>query len=275
MAKKDIRLLRADEIECRIGMVSEKGLSLLLFKDARADMKILDEVYGTAGWQRRHEVIGGNLYCTVSIWDDAKKQWIEKQDVGTESYTEKEKGQASDSFKRACVSLGIGRELCTAPFIWVGASKTRMEQKGNKWVCHDKFTVTEIIYNDNREIIGLTIINQDGREVYRLWNKSGTQISTVRQADTGSEIVSDLHTKPQRAESSNASYANSQKKESVIAEERQAPDKVRTINRELERTGIALDMVLSRYGVSSIESMDDDTYRRALSSLKRTKGRAA
>ena len=80
MTKKEIRLLRADEIECRIGMISEKGLSLLLYKDARADMKILDEVYGTTGWQRRHEVIGGNLYCTVSIWDDAKKQWIEKQD---------------------------------------------------------------------------------------------------------------------------------------------------------------------------------------------------
>ncbi|MCD8132459.1 MAG: hypothetical protein LUE19_01210 [Clostridiales bacterium] len=98
-----------------------------------------------------------------------------KQDVGTESYTEKEKGQASDSFKRACVSLGIGRELYTAPFIWVGASKTRMEQKGNKWVCHDKFTVAEITYNANREITGLVIMNQDGREVYRLQDKSGSR----------------------------------------------------------------------------------------------------
>jgi len=262
MAKKEIRLLRADEIECRTGTISEKGLSLLLYKDARADMKILDEVYGITGWQRRHEVIGGNLYCTVSIWDDAKKQWIEKQDVGTESYTEKEKGQASDSFKRACVSLGIGRELYTAPFIWVSASKTRMEQKGNKWVCHDKFTVTEIIYNENCEIIGLTIINQDGREVYRLWDKSGNR-ATAGQADDAD------------AGTGNTSYSKPRKAEFMNAEDKQAPDRIQVINKELERTGVALDMVLSRYGVSSIETMDDDTYRRALSSLKRTKGKAA
>ena len=57
-----IRLLRADEIECRIGTVSEKGLSLLLYKDARADMRILDETFGPMNWQRKHEVIGGSLY---------------------------------------------------------------------------------------------------------------------------------------------------------------------------------------------------------------------
>ena len=109
MTQKEIRLLRADEIECRVGMVSEKGLSLLLYKDARADMKILDETYGSTGWQRIHELIGGNLYCRVQIWDEEKQCWVSKMDVGTESYTEKEKGQASDSFKRACVSVGIGR----------------------------------------------------------------------------------------------------------------------------------------------------------------------
>ncbi len=248
MADKEIRLLRADEIECRIGMISEKGLSLLLYKDARADMKILDEVYGTAGWQRHHEVIGGNLYCTISIWDEDKAQWIEKMDVGTESYTEKEKGQASDSFKRACVSLGIGRELYTAPFIWVGASKVRMEQKGNKWVCYDKFRVSEIIYNDNREITGLTIINQDGAEVYRLRAKTQSRADLVSPAGRPASV-------PERG--------------------KQNADKIQAVNRELERTGIALDVVLGRYGVSSIDVMDDDTYRRALNSLKRTKAKAA
>ena len=106
-----IRLLNSDEIECRVGTISEKGLSLLLYKDARADMKILDETFGAMNWERQHELIGDNLYCTVRIWDENKHQWISKMDVGTESYTEKEKGQASDSFKRACVSVGIGREL--------------------------------------------------------------------------------------------------------------------------------------------------------------------
>jgi hypothetical protein len=97
-----IRLLRADEIECRIAVINEKGLSLLLYKDARVDQKILDETFGMFGWKRSHQSIDGNLYCTVEIWDECKGQWIAKQDVGTVSYSEKEKGQASDSFKRAC-----------------------------------------------------------------------------------------------------------------------------------------------------------------------------
>ena len=154
MEKNMIRLLRADEIECRIGMINEKGLSLLLYKDARVDMKILDEVYGQFNWQRKHEVIGGNLYCTVSIWDDEKQQWISKMDVGTKSNTEQEKGEASDSFKRACFSHGIGRELYTAPFIWISADKTNIQRKNERYVTYDKFRVTDIAYNDNREITG-------------------------------------------------------------------------------------------------------------------------
>lgn len=69
----------------------ENGLSLLLYKDARVDQKILDECFSPCGWKRTHQEIGGNLYCTVEVWDAEKQQWIAKQDVGTESYTEKEK----------------------------------------------------------------------------------------------------------------------------------------------------------------------------------------
>ena len=107
MVNKEIRLLKSSEIECRIGMVKENGLSLLLYKDARVNQRILDETFGTLGWQRKHAVLGGRLYCTVSIWDDEKGQWIEKQDVGTGGDMEKEKGEASDSFKRACFYCGM------------------------------------------------------------------------------------------------------------------------------------------------------------------------
>lgn len=113
------RTLKAEEIECRVGTINGKGCSLLLYKDARVDMKILDETYGVGNWQRTHEVINGNLFCTIEIWNDRINQWIKKQDVGTESYTEKEKGEASDSFKRAGFNVGIGRELYTSPFIWI------------------------------------------------------------------------------------------------------------------------------------------------------------
>ncbi len=173
MNNLSIRLLRADEIECRIGTISDKGLSLLLYKDARADMKILDETFGVLGWRRTHQSIDGNLYCTIELWDEDKREWIAKQDVGTVSYTEKEKGQASDSFKRACVSVGIGRELYSAPFVWVSAQKCNIQRRGDKFVCYDKFAVSNIIYGEEREIVGLTIINFDtGEVVYNGYKKS-------------------------------------------------------------------------------------------------------
>ena len=160
----EIRLLKADEIECRIGRVKQgEGISLLLYKDARADMKILDETFGMFGWEREHEVIDGNLYCTVRVWDDNNKRWISKQDVGTESNTEKEKGQASDSFKRACFNFGIGRELYTAPFIWIPASKGYSK--------YEKFKVKEIGYNENREIDLLLIVDSKGQEAFRMGSK--------------------------------------------------------------------------------------------------------
>lgn len=153
------RKLDAKEIECRVQSVKANGLVLLLYKDARCDMNILDETYGTLGWQRSHVVINNNLFCNVSVWDTDKKQWITKQDVGTESNTEKEKGQASDSFKRACFNLGIGRELYTAPFIWVNGSDCNIKDVNGKKTCNDKFIVEKITYSGNA-IDGLSILNQ-------------------------------------------------------------------------------------------------------------------
>lgn len=168
------RLLKHDEIECRIGTINEKGLSLLLFKDARVDQKILDETYTPTGWKRSHQVIDGNLYCTVEIWDEDKKQWIAKQDVGVASYSEKEKGAASDSFKRACFNWGIGRELYTGPFIWIPASLVAIQQRGDKCYCNERFSVSAIDYDDDRCISSLTILNGKKQVVYQLHRKECT-----------------------------------------------------------------------------------------------------
>lgn len=147
------RLLRADEIECRVGTVKEgAGVSLLLYKDARCDMAILDETVGAEQWQRKHELINGNLFCSVGIWSDARGEWVWKQDVGVESRTEAEKGQASDAFKRACVNWGIGRELYTSPFIWINATDARLNGK----FPGERFSVTDIDY-DGRSIRNVTI----------------------------------------------------------------------------------------------------------------------
>ena len=157
----DIRLLKANEIECRIGTFKEgKGISLLLYKDARVDMRILDEVFGFDGWEREHQLIDGKLFCTVRVWSEKRNCWISKQDVGTESNTEKEKGQVSDSFKRACFNLGIGRELYTSPFIWIPSSMGYSK--------YEKFEVKEIGYNEDREINMLVIVDSKGKECFRL-----------------------------------------------------------------------------------------------------------
>lgn len=155
----NFRTLNADEIEIRIAQISEKGAQLLLYKDARCDMTILDEECGPMGWKRSHS--RDNANCTVSIYCDKLCEWVSKEDVGVESNTEKEKGLASDSFKRACVNWGIGRELYSAPFIWVTADKinfTKNERTG-KPMTYDKFEVQKIAYDDARRITGLAIRN--------------------------------------------------------------------------------------------------------------------
>lgn len=178
MPTNKIRNLNADEIDARVSQVFESGVVLLLYKDARVDQKILDETYGPMNWKRSHQLIGDNLYCTVSIWDPEKKEWVEKQDVGTESFTEAQKGQASDSFKRACFNWGIGRELYTAPFIWCKAEK--LKDAGVEFVKKNDFKtgkgkwtvkgcspeVTSISYDESGNIKGLTITNK-GKEIYK------------------------------------------------------------------------------------------------------------
>lgn len=152
------RDLKADEIECRVAQAKDSGVSLLLYKDARCDQNILDETVGAMNWMRHH--CRDNANCVVSIWDKDKGVWVEKEDTGTESNTEKEKGLASDSFKRACFNWGIGRELYTAPFIWIKAADCtalKPNDKG-KWQCFDSFEVEKIVI-ENKRIVAIAIKN--------------------------------------------------------------------------------------------------------------------
>ena len=166
------RTLRADEIDCRIAQIKEtsngKGLSLLLYKDARCDQNILDEVVGPFKWKREHT--RDNHNCIVSIWSDELGQWISKEDTGTESNTEREKGLASDSFKRACFNWGIGRELYTAPFIWIKEKDCNIKESKGRLVCYDRFTVKGIGYTDG-VITGLEIKNQATGKVCYKWGE--------------------------------------------------------------------------------------------------------
>ena len=242
-----IRTLKAEEIECRVSVINEKGLSLLLFKDARVDQKILDETFTPFGWKRSHQEIAGNLYCTVEIWDQEKKEWVGKQDVGTVSYSEKEKGQASDSFKRACFNWGVGRELYTAPFIWIPAGQTEILKKGRsgeeKHYTNDRFQVRSISYDEERSIDSLVIVNTRGKIVYT-WEKKGVQAEPQKTVDKG---------------------------ERRIREEADFRQRLETLEQELERTGVTLEKVLERYQVRGVSEMTTAMYKDALSGLRRSK----
>ena len=163
------RDLKSNEIDCRISQINEKGLTLLLYKDARVDMDILDETVGAKNWQRSHT--RDNANCVIAIWDEDKKQWICKEDTGTESFTEKEKGLASDSFKRAGFNWGIGRELYTAPFIYIplkdkeGTDNFELKEKNGKPITYTKFYV-EAIQITEKVITGLAIKNDKGKRVF-------------------------------------------------------------------------------------------------------------
>ena len=160
------RELRTDEVECRVGTCSEKGVQLLLYKTARVDADILDEAVGSDGWQCEFYECKGTLFCKVGILVERKDgfaEWVWKDDAGAPSNMEAEKGEASDAFKRACFKWGIGRELYSTPFIWVPASKLERHSPGKngKWQCYDRWDVKAIEYEGGR-IAGLEIANGKG-----------------------------------------------------------------------------------------------------------------
>ena len=238
---KKIRLLRAEEIECRVSVIKENGLSLLLYKDARVDQRILDETFGAFGWKRSHQSIEGNLYCTVEIYDEIKKEWVAKQDVGAASYSEKEKGQASDSFKRACFNWGIGRELYTAPFIWIQGDLANIQKKGDKLYCNDHFKVASIEYNDSREIVSLVVVNTKGDCVYAMQGAaaSGTGKKKAAKKEAPEAVLTD--------------------------------SQMSDLQAELDRTGVAMETVQERYKIGKPETMSEAVYKRVMEALGKTK----
>lgn len=182
-------------------------------------------------------MIGNELYCILSIWDDEKQQWVEKEDVGIESDYQKVKGAASDSFKRACFNVGIGRELYSAPFIYIPLNKVRMDDKNGKKAVKDSFSVKSIETSTDKIITALEIINQRGEIIYT-YRLNRKQVQPVREEE------------PQ---------------EPLSTEE------IQLLYMELGRTGVPVQQILSRYGITAIQQMDQKTYKKAISALKRSK----
>lgn len=124
------RPLEISDVDFRVQSINNGGYATILaYKDARVDMNRLDDVVGPLGWQRDYKLIDGKLFCGVGVYNSDTSEWVWKWDVGTESNTEKEKGQASDAFKRACFNLGIGRELYSYPVISIKLKTDEWEKK--------------------------------------------------------------------------------------------------------------------------------------------------
>ena len=189
------RMLRADEIECRVGQKSKDGgwYSVLLFKTARTDQDILDEIFGSENWQSSHYEVKGKDFCTISVrvnWDEGRYDWVSKSDCGSESNIEAEKGEASDAFKRAGFQWGIGRELYTAPRIWLSSE-----------VDPYSLSVSKIGYDENDRISELEIMgkrNGKWEVVYPENKQEKTQekkqtYRVVSKEDRKNELISRIY----------------------------------------------------------------------------------
>lgn len=229
------RHLNADELEARVSTVSDKGCSILIYKNARVDMKVLDETVGAMNWQRDHKEIKGNMYAGVGIWDSDKAQWVWKWDCGTENYTEKEKSEASDSFKRAGFNWGIGRALYTCPFIWFKANQVNLADRGGKPTTYDTFHVDAIEYN-------------------------GDACSYIRVSNN----------------KTGATFTWGNSKEGNLNANRLGKDQIFMLNELIKQKGTDVSMLLSYYGVDSIEDMTMEQYRDACFKLsgKANRGKA-
>jgi hypothetical protein len=148
--------LSVDQIDFRVQSINKGGYATILaYKDARCDMQRLDSVCGPMNWKREHS--RDNHNCTVSIWKEGTNafagQWVGKEDTGTESNTESQKGLASDSFKRACFNWGIGRELYDYPVMQVKLNaqefkdgKATWNFKLREWIWYSEFTAGKLSF---------------------------------------------------------------------------------------------------------------------------------
>lgn len=193
---RNFRLLKANEIECRIAEIAKNGgsLSLLLYKTARTDAALLDETVGMLNWQTDYKMLDGKLYCGIGV--KSGESWIWKWNVGTESNMEAEKGQASDAFKRAGFTWGLGAELYSSPQIKIWSDKCSIKDYNGKFKCYDKFNVQAIEYDANEDISKLVIVNETSGAVCFSWEAGVKPQPNTRPANTTAPAETTTQTSP-------------------------------------------------------------------------------
>ena len=256
---KEIRLLRADEIDVKVSTINEKGLSLLLYKNARTDMDILDEVFGNMNWKCKYEEIKGNMYCSVSIYDENKKEWIEKSDCGVESnFGQKEKAEASDAFKRSCTKVGIGRELYTAPYIRVPASELNLKDAGTdqwgkkKYKCNDRFEVSQISYDEEGSIEQLVIRHSRTKKV----------VFSCGTSDTG---------KAQNVKPTQSQPVPTEQEMQKVGKVKIDTAKVAALTAAASNNGVPIEKLLKLYKVNSLADLTENQFSNINSNWEKIK----
>lgn len=165
------RPLDVADIDWRVGMAKPNGCSLLAYKDSRVDQKRLDDVFGMFGWSVAYQRDSkGVLQATVSVYDEAKDLWVSKTSNGTESFSEAQKGEYSDAFKRACFLWGIGRELYALPFIWVTLKQDEVYSTGGKTRTTAKFKPNDWLW-----VIDWDYLDKQGNKTGLISAKQGNE----------------------------------------------------------------------------------------------------
>ena len=171
---KKIRTLRAEEIEVRTQSVKNNKANMLLYINSRSATDLLDETYGMENWMIEYKDVAGQIYGRLSVYDTETDRWVVREDTGSESNVEAEKGLASDILKRCIVRLGV-TELYSSP-------KIQWEDDGYG---NTGYKVSEIEYDDRRNITHLVIVNRFGKEQFR-WDRT-QKIQMVQQVTNNTQ----------------------------------------------------------------------------------------
>lgn len=182
------RDLRPDEIEVRVGATvkdrngTPTGFQVMLYKTARVDTTILDETFGIFGWKNHYYQVKNTMICSVSIWDEDKKEWVNKDNGGDDDFSmEQVKAECSDSMKRCCFNLGIGKKLYSASKIYMV-----VPIDDNNDPKKSRYQVDEIEY-DETSITKLVISNKKTKEVVishgvkRKYNQDNKKVETKKE----------------------------------------------------------------------------------------------
>lgn len=254
----EFRTLKPEEIKVRIGNITQFGASLVMYVEARTIMDILDGTVGAENWESDYKDVKGVLYGGIGIYSEKKENNIWKWDCGTESFSEKEKGESSDAFKRAAVKWGISRELYKGPKVSVKVA-TQSRQDGKGYQIADKKDnsklsnayVSDIAYDENRNIVKLIIMTRYWDADNKVWQEE-TLFTHPKNAQAAQKVTP----KPAQIEKDN-SINNNEKPQPI---NKGGIDYLNTLVKE---TSSNLEKMLKFYKVEKIEDLTMDQFREA------------